>query len=232
MKLTEKLLFGIFAIVGALIIFGGFKIQESNTEFLEIAQSTSAIITDIDVYHDSDGDSRHTVYVEFNVDNTEYSGTLNEYNSSMYTGKEVTVYYDPQNPNNFKSSSSKYDGYFVCGFGLIFLLVGTIPLIFGIKKSSTSKKLKQTGTLIEAQIDKVYLNTNYAVNGRHPYKLSAHAILPNSEKVYTFESENVWGNLQVVVDTHHIEKVNVYIDLANPKKYYVDLEEIKSYMGN
>ena len=78
----------------------------------------------------------------------------------------------------------------------------------------------------------MYLNTNYRVNGRHPYRLSAHALLPNSEKIYTFESENVWGNLQAVIDAHKIEKVNVYIDLDNPKKYCVDLDEIKSYIGN
>lgn len=229
---TEKILFGIFAIIGALIIFGGFKVQESNTEFLEIAQTTMAEITDIDVYHDSDGDSNHTVYVEFNVENKEYSGILNEYNSGMYIGKEVTVYYDPQNPNNFKSSGSKYAGYLVSGFGLIFFLVGAIPLGVMAKKSNNSKKLKETGTLIEAEIDSVYLNRNYTVNGRHPYRLSAHAQLPNSEKIYTFESENVWGNLQAVIDTHKIEKVNVYIDLDNPKKYCVDLDEIKSYIGN
>lgn len=229
---TEKLLFGIFAIVGALIIFGGFKLQESNTKFLEIAQIANAEITDIDIYHDSDGDSHHTVFVEFDVDNREYSGTLGQYDSSMYVGKEVTVYYDPQNPNHFKGSSSKYSGYLLSGFGGIFFLVGIIPLGLGIKKSSNSKKLKETGTLIEAQIDNVYLNTNYRVNGRHPYRLSAHAQLPNSEKIYTFESENVWGNLQAVIDTHQIEKVNVYVDLDNPKKYCVDLEEIKSYIGN
>ena len=229
---TEKLIFGIFAIVGALIILGGFKLQDVTTKFLEIAQTTNAQITDIDVYHDSDGDSHHTIYVEFDVDNKEYAGTLNEYNSGMYIGKEITVYYDPQNPNNFKSSGSKYAGYFVSGFGAIFFLVGIIPLGVMAKKSSNSKKLKETGTLIEAQIDNVYLNTNYTVNGRHPYRLSAHAQLPNSEKIYTFESENVWGNLQAVIDTHKFEKVNVYINLDNPKKYYVDLEEIKSYIGN
>lgn len=229
---TEKLLFGIFAIIGALIILGGFKLQEVTTEFLEIAQTTTAQITDIDVYHDSDGDSHHTVFVEFDVDNKEYSGTLNEYNSGMYIGKDITVYYDPQNPNNFKSSSSKFSGYLLSGFGAIFFLVGIIPLGLGIKKSGNAKKLKESGFLIEAQIEKVYLNTNYTVNGRHPYRLSAHAQLPNSEKIYTFESENVWGNLQAVIDTHHIEKVNVYVDLDNPKKYCIDLEEIKSYIGN
>ena len=229
---TEKLIFGIFAIVGALIILGGFKLQDVNTKFLEIAQTTSAQITDIDVYHDSDGDSHHTVYVEFDVDNKEYAGTLNEYNSGMYIGEKITVYYDPQNPNNFKSSGIKYVGYIVSAFGSIFFLIGIIPIGLGIKKSSNSKKLKESGFLIEAQIDKVYFNKNYAVNGRHPYRLSAHAQLPNSEKIYTFESENVWGNLQAVIDTHKFEKVNVYINLDNPKKYYVDLEEIKSYIGN
>lgn len=229
---TEKLLFSIFGIIGALIIFGGFKLQESNTKFLEIAQTTMAEITDIDVYYDSDGDSHHTVFVEFDVDNKEYFGTLNEYNSGMYIGKEVNIYYDPQNPNIFKGSSSKYAGYLLSGFGAIFFLVGAIPLGVMAKKSSNSKKLKQTGTLIEAKIDDVYLNTNYRINGRHPYRLSAHAQLPNSEKIYTFESENVWGNLQAVIDTHKIEKVNVYIDLDNPKKYCVDLDEIKSHIGN
>ena len=229
---TEKILFGIFAIIGTLIILAGFKVQEISAEFIANSQVTNAQITDIDAYRDSDGDYHHNVLVEFNIDNNEYSGTLNEYNSGMYIGKEVPVYYDPQNPNNFRGSGAKYAGYFVCGFGTIFFLVGAIPLGVMAKKSINYKKLKETGTLIEAEIDNIYLNRNYTVNGRHPYRLSAHAQLPNSEKIYTFESENVWGNLQAIIDTHQIEKVDVYIDLNNPKKYCVDLDEIKSYIGN
>ena len=229
---AEKIIFSIFAIVGALIILGGFVVQQEITDYLKTAQTTTAEITDIDVYRDSDGDYNYNVFVEFDIANNKYSGRLNEYSSNMYIGKEVDIFYDPQNPNDFKGSGLKYFGVFVSGFGTLFFLIGIIPICVGIKKSKNFQKLKETGTLVEATIDEIFLNRNYNINGRHPYRLRAHAQLPNSEKIYTFESENVWGSLQAIIDTHHFEKVNVYVDLDNPKKYYVDLEEIKSYIGN
>lgn len=227
-----KIFFSIFALAGAIVIIVGIFLQKNNAEFLETAETTTAEITHMDRSHDSDGDVNYSVFVEFEVDGKTYEGNLGQYDSSMYVGKEVTVYYNPENPHNFKGSSAGFVGYFLIVFGAIFFLVGVMPLFKGNKNSKKIELLKQTGTLINAEIDNIYLDTSYRVNGRCGYKLSAHATLPNSDKIYTFESNRVFSNIKAVVETHSITTVPVYIDLNDPANYHVDLSEIKSYLGN
>lgn len=132
---SGKFTYAIFALIGALIVFLGIKLHQSNVKFLETAQTTTAEIVDIDVEYDYEGESDYTVYVEFVVDNQKYDGTLNQYDSTMFVGKEVTVYYDPANPENFKGSATKFTGYLLIGFGAIFTLVGVIPMFTSSKSS-------------------------------------------------------------------------------------------------
>lgn len=58
---TEKIVFGLFALIGAILIIVGIIMQKNNSEFLETAESTNAEITDIATSHDSDGDVHHSV---------------------------------------------------------------------------------------------------------------------------------------------------------------------------
>ena len=229
---TEKIVFGLFALIGAILIIVGIIMQKNNSEFLETAESTNAEITDIATSHDSDGDVHHSVFVKFEVDGETYEGQLGQYDSGMYVGKEVTVYYNPDNPHNFKGSNSGFVGYFMIIFASIFFLIGIIPLFLSGKKSKKNNAIKQTGTLINAEIDNVFLDTSYRVNGRCGYKLTAHATLPNSDKIYTFESNRTWSNIKAAIETHSITTVPVYVDLNDTTQYYVDLEQITSYLGN
>ena len=61
----EKLVFFIFALVGAGLIVGGAFFISSNNKFKETAVQTQAEIIHIDTDYDSDGETSHTVYVEF-----------------------------------------------------------------------------------------------------------------------------------------------------------------------
>ena len=133
MKL-ENLFWGVFVIFGIFFAFMGTRIQEDNVKFLETAKSTSAKITDIDVHHTSNN-TEHIVYVEFTVDEQIYSGNLNgEWNTTMSVGKDVTIFYDPTDPNNFKGPSTNFVGYIFMGFGAVAALAGAIPIIRSFKR--------------------------------------------------------------------------------------------------
>lgn len=85
--------------------------------------------------HHTSNNTEHIVYVEFTVDEQLYSGNLNgEWNTTMSVGKDVTIFYDPTDPNNFRGPSTNFVGYIFMGFGTIAALVGAIPIIRSFKR--------------------------------------------------------------------------------------------------
>lgn len=82
------------------------EINESKTKFQENAIKTEAIITDIksSSFKDSEGNTQKSmdVYVKFEVDGVQYSGELNTYSITMKEGQKVTIYYNPDDPNDFR----------------------------------------------------------------------------------------------------------------------------------
>lgn len=103
----------------------------------------------------------------------------------------------------------------------------SIPSLKYSMQYNNKKKLKQTGTLIEATITRIYFNTKHKIGVLHPCVLEARATLPNSDNEYIFKSFYNWTNLQPIVEKHSIKTVHVYVDLDNPKNYFMDLEPIK-----
>ena len=133
MKL-ENLFWGVFVLFGILFAFIGTKIQEENTKFLESAETTTAQITHFEFEHSAN--KTHTiVYVQFDVDGQTYSGNLGgEYDATMYVGGDVTVYYNPDDPNEFSGPSTSFVGYIFMGFGAVAALAGAIPIIRSFKR--------------------------------------------------------------------------------------------------
>ena len=78
-----KILGSIFLVIGIMMLSAGLYFKISFEEFRKNAKETTAVITSIS----GTGDSNN-VLVEFIVDGTRYSGSLNYYNSNMYVGKE------------------------------------------------------------------------------------------------------------------------------------------------
>lgn len=221
----------IFIAVGLLIIILGIYLNIENSKFMKTALQTEAEITNIATHRDSDGDTTHSVDVVFYVNGKEYEGELGAYSSNMYEGKTITVYYDPQNPNHFKSASSNIASFIMIPFGGIFFAVGCFILYRGIKSSSL-KKLKESGRRIDAKIDDVSLNTNYSVNGRHPYIIDCSYFDEIEDKVYSFTSQNIWTNIQPIIDAKNITTIPVYIDENDSSKYFVDISIFNNYIGN
>jgi len=96
--------------------------------------------------------------------------------------------------------------------------------------------LKQKGKLIKAKFIKVTerksvvlhkrRSLTYRNNRRYQYTVHCEAVNPTNGELMTFKSEDLnfdlTGNIQGTVD--------VYVDLNNPKKYYVDVEQIVEEM--
>lgn len=218
------LFFSIFGIVGLSVLIGGIFWTISGLKFKKNAVSIPAVITDIESYRDSDGDTNHHVYVSFSYEGEQYNNIpLNEYSSSMYIGKEISLLCDPSHPGRVQTNFSIYFGSGMLLFmGTVFFLVGFIPLTCSFTGKARKKKLLSSGHFLDATVEQITLNTSYRVNGQSPYVLYCTYHDDYKDITYRFKSENLWTNPESLFPTGSI--VRVYVNPTDYSKYYVDVE--------
>lgn len=211
-----------FALFSAVFLCIGIFGKMSVDSFMSTAQKTDAMITEIEVYYhrDSDGDrhKRHNVYVEYTVDGKPCEAKLNSYNSTMYKGKIIEVYYDPYNPEKIMSDDTTLFIIFIC-VGGVFAAITVVVAITIIVTSRKHKNLITNGTPYTGTIIDVRVITNIKVNGRHPYRADCEVINPITQEKYLFSSENVYSNIRHLIGSPII----VYIEDTNPANHFVDI---------
>lgn len=119
----ETLMWLIFAIIGAVFAITGFA-EIGNIYNYTNTIETTGIITEVSTYRDSDNYYWYKVCVSYIAGGKEYVSRLNCYSSSFYTGKEIKIYYDKDEPS--KIGMKSLDLLFLAypGTGLIFLIIG------------------------------------------------------------------------------------------------------------
>lgn len=214
-------LFGlVFFLVGIGITVSTFT---KKTKYIE----HNAVISQIMPYTDSDGDTSHHVYVDYTVDGKKYHELLGHYSSSMRTGKRITIYYDPDSPGNIiAGGGAEYTMLLFPGMGALFFIIGASMTGHRIKKGRLKKVLKSSGELINAEFIEAAINRSYSVNNRHPYQIFCRWNDSTTQTDYTFKSENFWDDPMPAIQAKGVTTVPVYIDRYNPKKYYVDIEDL------
>lgn len=218
---SENLIWIIFASIGAIFVLIGLNIV-GNISNYENKIDTKGIITEISSY----GNRQHEVYVLYTVNGKEYESKLNSYSSSFYEGKEIDIYYDKDNPNKIGVKSLDLLFWIFPGIGVVFLIIGVTGILARINKKKLEKKLKENGELIYANYTETVLNTSYSVNGRHPYNIICEWNNPQDNKKYIFKSENIWINPENIIQEKNIETLPIYINLANKKQYFIDIDSL------
>ncbi|HOM02353.1 MAG TPA: DUF3592 domain-containing protein [Acetivibrio sp.] len=222
----------IFAAVGLIPTIIGVILGINHFNFLKSAVKTTAVITKIDSYRDFDGDRHYNVQIKYFVEGEEYYDTLGYYSSGMREGKEITVYYDPDNPENVQSTGSMISDIVLVVIGLIFTAIGVSFIISQVNKSRLRERLMATGQLVYADINEVILNKNYTVNGKHPYIITCSWKDPYTGLFYFFNSDNIWFDPEPIIKENGITTLPVYIDPENPKKYFVSTEDVEMFVAN
>lgn len=128
----------IFAVIGVALIITGSVLLTRAESFKKNAVETEATITKIESYEDSDGDTQYNVLVEFYVDDTKLEGSLGYHASGMKKGQTIQIFYNPDDPHDFKSASEDLWMFVVfIVAGIPFAIVGfstvIIKLITAIK---------------------------------------------------------------------------------------------------
>ena len=217
------LIFLIFGLIGVGLIIGGFVYMSSSLRFQSIAVEVSGTITNITTRVDSDGDTHHSVLVSYSYGGRDFNNVhLSFYSSSMYEGKVIPLLVDPGNPGHMTSKSGDTFGYMMLlGMGLIFSLVGFIPLGGMLASSQRDKKLVENGKLLQATVERIDLNHSVTYNGRHPYLIFCTYWDAYQDVTYRFKSKNLMQEPGCAPG----DPIKVYVNPKDYSKYIVYVEE-------
>jgi hypothetical protein len=217
MKNSLSIMKYIFCIIGLIILLQTFYIYQEKKTFLEKANIASGIVVD--------NSTSETPLVSFKIkDGGQKVIFYGSNNVISYKDNEsVEVLYNPDNPNEAEINefSSLYLAILVLGgIGAIFFLTGFSFFLFDYFKQKKINFLKQSGRSIVTKFIDVQLNLNVSVNGSHPYFICSQWLDSKSNKVYNFESDDIWFNPEDFIKN---EEIKVIIDPQAPTRYFMDI---------
>lgn len=214
----------VFFLVGVLLVIVSTVIFVGNKQFEANSEKTMAVITEIDTYRtrsNGETETRHDVFIEYEVDGKTYNRELNNYSSSMYEGKEIEVMYNPDNPADARAD----DGFawvILAIMGLVFGVIGGGLFFTSVIAGGKRKKLMANGERVTGTITDVITVTNVRINGRHPYKAEVEVIDHLTGEKYLYSSKQVINDISYMIGS----TVDVYVDTNDKSKYYVDLDSV------
>lgn len=127
---------GVFIFVGIVVAVLMLFIAKSEANKMKEWEATEAFIQDITKNTYRRNGKRRTdydVYIAYAYGGREYEGELNYYSSSMDIGDKITIYVNPENPN--EQTGGNAFTFILIGviFGITFPLVGIYVIIATIK---------------------------------------------------------------------------------------------------
>ncbi len=229
MKKNDSVIYialGIFAFLGILsLVLGVSKLVTSGASKASREQITAEITT-ISQQTDSEGEISYFVFVDYKYDGVEYEDVnLGVYTASMSEGKLIDILVNPKDPTDIKiTSQDTIDAVGGIFMGVIFALVGIVPLIFMYKGKQRIKNLIETGYYIYAVVDRVEKNYGYSRNRQHPYVAYCTHEDEETGKKYKFQSSPMWKNPDPVIRVG--TRLKVYVERQNYTNYYVDIDSL------
>lgn len=222
---VEKVVFGVFLGFGVLFFALGILIsaligKKDKNDYVQI----TAVVSDIERFQD-----RHSVYIDYEYEGQQFRHVgYNMYTSSMRVGKEIKVLVSKYDPTDF------YIGNFSLifllafgGFGVLFGLIGGIPLAIIQKKANHKKKLKAIGQALWGTIEEVNVDYHVQINGTHPkffvVKYEDDGIVTATSH---YKSDRVFIN--GAGEEFIGRNIKIFVNPQDRSDYVVDLESVQS----
>ncbi len=209
-------LFAVFGIIGLPFLFIGLFFTFGSLQKATTWESTNGVITSV---------GQNSVEVKFEYNGNPFNVTTNFTEDNMIEGDTIDVYFPVGHPEQAEVKTFLSNWLFsliFLFFGLTFGSIGFFGVRSVAKKAKAKKELftEQRGKKLSGLSATVTLNRNYSVNNQHPFVIDASWTDPITQVNHTFRSENLW-----VDPTPQLRNgaVDVYIDEADLKRYYVDV---------
>ncbi len=194
MKKKNLIGYIIFLIVGMGFLFGTIVYYIHDKEFRSRAVEVDAVISNIEEYKDSDGDTTHSVSVSFDYGGKSYENVkINFYYAGMKEGKTIEILCDPDNPTKIGSTTSSVILIVALSiFAVAFSGFGIAGIVRAIKEKDTYKQLPNTGHTIYATVDEIIKSAEKNAKGQHSYVVRCSYMDDYNNTFYEFESDEVW----------------------------------------
>jgi Protein of unknown function (DUF3592) len=223
----------VFILVGIGLLVGAFSMYKNTSSFVTEASRAEGTVVDFQMSR------RGRTYSPMSRRGRTYSPIIHfisqegkkvEFISSVGTnppsyskGQKVEVLYQPTEPQNAKIngfSSLWASSVILGGLGGLFFMIGTSISLVGALKNRKDEYLKKDGIPIETEFQSVEFNTSLSANGKHPFIITTQWQNPSTSELHIFQSNNLWFDPSDYIKS---ERITVFIERNNPKKYYVDL---------
>lgn len=207
---------GVFSAIAVIFIAVIAVIAADVSEFRKNAEEISAVITGLDYYTAGLSGTECDVYISYEYDGEEYSGTLSYYTSDMRVGDMVDIYVDPECPWEIRSDSA-----------ILYIVFGIMAVVFGavggVLIGIEAHRAVYVNRLIS---ENMYIYAQYA--GEQPSNTYVNHV---RYMCSVFEYCDPFGNRRVFLSPpHHPSKCGycmgdsevVYVDIEkDPSRYYV-----------
>jgi hypothetical protein len=216
----------VFAAFGLLALLVGLGSCAHTRSFLARAARTQGTVIRMErvLTNDTTGHSynnysyRPVVRFEYQDQTIVFASQAASNPPSYSEGEIVPVLYLPYDPSNARIDSffSLYGfAAIALGMGSIFFGIGAGTIYWQAKTGGTDDRLRHEGLPVTTTFQSVELS-GLEVNGKHPFKV----VTQGQDPVRTFKSHYVWLDPTQYVRQREI---TVYVDRADPQKYYMDL---------
>jgi hypothetical protein len=214
---------GLFILLGGVFASVGGYFAYDLAAFIKKAATTQGVIVGFQKSRDSEHSDSYYFVVEFDAPTGERIRFKTDTSTNMpmhRKGEAVTVYFDPQNPKKAKLRSPitwiPFTFFFI--IGSIFFVLGLGFLIYLSRRRKNAAYLRQFGRKVEAHGVKV-VGGYLRVGTKNSYRIACRWLDPMTGKERALKSDLLWFDPgdQLKSDT-----IDVFIDMANAKKYWVD----------
>ena len=214
-----------FLVPGLAMLIGAAVVGARVVSFGRSAEHAEGTVTQNRYTTDSDGNGTYHPQVEFvGSDGQKHTfvSHMGTSPASFKIGERVPVLYNGDQPEDASIDAFTHQWFstiMLAGLGLVFGLVGGIPLLVRARNTKQAEWLKLNGRPVQADYTGAPLRTNYEVNGRSPYRISAQWKNPSTNQIHVFMSENLWFDPAPYIAS---KTLTVLIDPQNPKRYWID----------
>ena len=219
MPKPARLIFTIFAIVGSVMVAVALFLCLRTGNFLRSAATADAVVVE-NVWSGS-----YHPRVRFRTNSGQeftFVSSTGTSPASYREGESVQVLYDPDSPAN--ASINGFVSLWLLplifgGIGIVFCSVGLVPFAWYRHVQRRDDWLRANGRRIQADFDRVEVNTSLRVNGQCPWRIVCQWLDPMSNQMHVYRSHNLWYDPARFITGKTME---VIVDPDNPKRYVVE----------
>ena len=229
--------FSIFPLTSIGLLIGAFSSYRNTSLFVKTASRAEGTVVDMvvmDTGVNNSSRSRSSIAYRPTIHFIDRTGEKVEFTSSVGTnppsyskGQKVEILYRPDEPENAQINDfgSLWSASITLGgMGGVFFIIGmilmSIPFVVFVLPNLNKEYLKKRGVPIQTKFQCVEINNSVSVDGVHPFVVLTQWQNPSTSELHIFRSDDLQFDPS---DYMKSERITVFIEENNPKKYYVDL---------